>query len=60
MALLQSESFGAFAAAVSGRKLRHRWGMQVLCYQAGDYAGPHNDHHPEDAEARQAATSTCT
>ncbi len=24
----------------------------MLCYRAGDYAGPHNDHHPEDAEAR--------
>src|SRR5437660_1229172 len=21
---------------------------QVICYQAGDYSGPHNDHHPED------------
>jgi hypothetical protein len=23
----------------------------VLCYGAGDYAGPHTDHHPEDARA---------
>src|SRR5205085_12410090 len=23
-------------------------GRQVICYQAGDYSGPHNDHHPED------------
>ena len=24
-------------------------GRQVICYQSGDYSGPHNDHHPEDA-----------
>lgn len=51
-ALLNSKSFGAFAAAVSGRVLERRWGTQVLCYGPGDYSGPHNDHHPEDAEAR--------
>jgi len=28
----------------------------VLAYGAGDYAGPHNDHHPEDAEARDGYT----
>jgi hypothetical protein len=51
IALLRSESFAAFAAAVSGRALRRRWGIQVLCYGPGDYTGPHNDHHPEDPEA---------
>ena len=55
-ALLQSESFGEFAAAVSGRRLRRRWGTQVLCYGPGDYAGPHHDHHPEDDEAREGYT----
>jgi hypothetical protein len=49
--LLRSDSFAAFAAAVSGRPLRRKWGIQLLCYGPGDYAGPHNDHHPEDAEA---------
>jgi hypothetical protein len=49
---MTSPSFGAFAAALSGRKLRRRWGIQALCYGPGDYSGPHNDHHPEDAEAR--------
>lgn len=52
VAMLQSESFGRFAAAVAGRSLRRKWGMQVLCYGPGDYAGPHNDHHPEEPEAR--------
>jgi hypothetical protein len=51
-AMLRSESFAAFAASVSGRALRRKWGIQVLCYGPGDYTGPHNDHHPEDAEAR--------
>ena len=49
--LLRSQSLVAFAAAVCGRRLRPRGGMQVLCYTPGDYAGPHNDHHPEDPEA---------
>ena len=52
VALLRSESLVAFAAALAGRPLLRRGGMQVLCYGQGDYAGPHNDHHPEDAEAR--------
>src|SRR3954471_13373056 len=46
--LLSSESFIAFAEAIAGRKLNRRGGQQVLCYGPGDYAGPHNDHHPED------------
>jgi hypothetical protein len=54
--LLRSKSLRAFAAAVTGRILRKRNGMQVLCYRPGDYAGPHNDHHPEDAEARNGYT----
>jgi hypothetical protein len=52
-AMLRSPSFGAFAAALAGRPLRRRWGIQVLCYGPGDYAGPHNDHHPEEPEARR-------
>jgi len=50
--MLRSQSFGAFAAALAGRELRSRWGIQALCYGPGDYAGPHNDHHPEEAAAR--------
>jgi hypothetical protein len=53
IAMLRSPSFGAFAAALAGRDLRPRWGIQALCYGPGDYAGPHNDHHPEDAAARR-------
>jgi hypothetical protein len=46
--LLTSDSFVAFAEAVAGRALDSKGGQQVLCYRPGDYAGPHNDHHPED------------
>jgi hypothetical protein len=51
VAMLQSESFRAFAVALAGRRLRRRHGIQVLCYGPGDYAGPHNDHHPEQPAA---------
>ena len=51
--LLKSESTAVFAEAVAGRKLDRRNGQQVLCYGPGDYAGPHNDHHPENARAAQ-------
>ncbi len=50
--MMRSPSFAAFAAALAGRKLRPQWGVQVLCYGPGDYAGPHNDHHPESTQAR--------
>lgn len=49
--LLTSASFVAFAGAIAGRPLDKRGGQQVLCYGPGDYAGPHNDHHPQDARA---------
>jgi hypothetical protein len=50
--MLRSESFAAFAAELAGRALTRRWGIQLLCYGSGDYAGPHNDHHPEEPAAR--------
>ncbi len=54
--LLSSDTFGRFAEIISGRKVRPRWGTQVLAYGPGDYSGPHNDHHPEDPEARDGYT----
>jgi hypothetical protein len=51
-ALLRSPSFRAFAEALAGRALAPKWGRQVLCYGPGDYAGPHNDHHPGNPRAR--------
>lgn len=46
--LLKSPSFVAFAEAIAGRALNPKGGQQLLCYGPGDYAGPHNDHHPEE------------
>jgi len=51
--MMRSPSFRAFAEALAGRRLRAGWGLQVLRYGPGDYAGPHNDHHPENPEARR-------
>jgi len=51
--LMRSASFRAFAEVLAGRKLAPGWGQQVLRYGPGDYAGPHNDHHPENKDARQ-------
>src|SRR5476651_369353 len=50
--IMRSQSFRAFAEALSGRKLASGWGLQVLRYGPGDYAGPHNDHHPENKVAK--------
>ena len=49
--LMKSQSFRAFAEALAGARLAAGWGQQVLRYGPGDYAGPHTDHHPEDARA---------
>jgi hypothetical protein len=51
--MMLSASFRRFAQAVTKHPLRSDyWARQVICYEAGDYSGPHNDHHPERAEAR--------
>jgi hypothetical protein len=51
--MMRSQSFRAFAEALAGRKLASGWGQQVLRYGPGDYAGPHNDHHPQNPRARE-------
>ena len=45
--MMRSESFVRFSEAVTGLHLDRDYGIQVSCYEQGDYAGPHNDHHPE-------------
>jgi hypothetical protein len=50
--MMRSASFRAFAEALAGRRLAAGWGLQVLRYGPGDYAGPHNDHHPQNRAAR--------
>ena len=46
--MMRSESFSLFAETLTGLKLDRELGVQVTCYEPGHYAGPHNDHHPED------------
>jgi hypothetical protein len=48
-AMMSSASFRRVAQAVTRAPLsKTAGGRQVICYQSGDYSGPHNDHHPED------------
>jgi len=51
--MLASETFIRFAEVVAGEPVRRdQQGRQVICYESGDYSGPHNDHHPQRPEAR--------
>lgn len=52
LSLMRSASFKTFAESVTGLKLNPHWNIQVTCYEHGDYAGPHNDHHPEQESIR--------
>ncbi len=47
--MMTSKSVVRLAQSVSQPKLRvNDWGRQVICYETGDYSGPHNDHHPQN------------
>jgi hypothetical protein len=51
--MMRSQSFGAFAESVVGMPVeKTHSGRQVICYEQGDYSGPHNDHHPESPDSR--------
>lgn len=51
--LMWSKSFLNLAQRATTPPLRtDYWARQVICYEHGDYSGPHNDHHPEREEAR--------
>jgi len=52
IAALQSDELRRFGERVTGKKLAPDPGCQVICYQPGDYSGPHTDHHPEDRDYR--------
>lgn len=51
--MMKSRSFVAFAEAITGFVLESGPGIQVILYETGDYAGPHNDHHPENENAQR-------
>src|SRR5205814_5741637 len=46
-----SSSLRRLAERVTRSRLSSN-GRQVICYQSGDYSGPHNDHHPEEEATR--------
>lgn len=50
--MMRSSTFAGFAEAVTGLNLGRELDLQISCYEHGDYVGPHNDHHPEDAGAK--------
>jgi hypothetical protein len=52
MAALQSDDLRHFGERVTGRKLVPDPACQIICYEPGDYSGPHTDHHPEQREYR--------
>jgi hypothetical protein len=50
--MMASASFLRYTQALTKPPLRKdHWSRQIICYEAGDYSGPHNDHHPERPEA---------
>jgi hypothetical protein len=51
--MMNSPSFRRVAQTVTRPNLREDyWARQVICYESGDYSGPHNDHHPEHETTR--------
>lgn len=45
--MLNSESAKWVAESMSGQSLSDERDLQIVCYEHGDYNGPHNDHHPD-------------
>jgi hypothetical protein len=50
--ILKSDHLHALGEKVSGKKLLKDPDCQIICYENGDFSGPHNDHHPENESAR--------
>jgi len=50
--ILKSDDLHALGEKVSGKKLVREPDCQIICYEDGDFSGPHNDHHPENESAR--------
>lgn len=49
---LKSEELRLFGAQVTGKQLSTNPNCQIICYEPGDFCGPHTDHHPEQRELR--------
>ena len=50
--LLCSEELRLLAERTSRTSLVPDPACQVICYESGDFSGPHNDHHPEESHLR--------
>lgn len=50
--LLLSEELRLLAESTSRTPLVSGPGCQIICYESGDFCGPHNDHHPEESHLR--------
>jgi hypothetical protein len=50
--ILKSDDLHALGEKLSGKKLLKDPDCQIICYENGDFSGPHNDHHPENESAR--------
>jgi len=50
--LLKSERLRLLGERLTGKQLEANPACQVICYEAGDFCGPHNDHHPEQSLLR--------
>jgi hypothetical protein len=50
--ILASDQLRQFGERVTGKNLLPDPGRQIICYEPGDYSGPHTDHHPEHPEYR--------
>lgn len=49
VAMMRSRNLHSFAEVITGLQLYDKWSTQVLCYEHGDYVGPHTDFHPHNA-----------
>lgn len=50
--LLESSRLLQVAESASGHGLEGPVGREILCYEHGDYTGPHTDHHPDDPDRK--------
>jgi hypothetical protein len=50
--LLNSDEIHSLGEMASGKKLARPPDCQIICYENGDFTGPHTDHHPENESAK--------
>jgi hypothetical protein len=50
--MLRSDRLRNIGECITGKELERDPGLEIICYEAGDFSGPHNDHHPEERHLR--------